>query len=124
MSARVIINEQHSLNSNQAQILEKRFSGYTLVPIPATGLSRLEQEKLAQTLMATSEPVIFVSPVPLLLAIMAGHCCQGVAAPISATNTQGPQVFLFHNDQRHKTEKIDGSIIGFPANTGWELLLL
>ncbi|NLV97984.1 MAG: hypothetical protein GX043_11720, partial [Desulfovibrionales bacterium] len=48
MSAHVIINEQHSLNTNQVQILEKRFPGYSLVPIPATGLSRLEQEKLAQ----------------------------------------------------------------------------
>lgn len=125
MPARVIINEQHSLNPAQRRILGERFGTYSLVSIPASGLSKAAQEALAAELLASVEPVVFVSPVPLLLAIMAGRCGRDVAARDRDTPPSGtPQVFLFHNDSRVKTETADGRISSTLAPDGWALVLL
>lgn len=125
MPARVIINEQHSPNPAQSRILGERFGTYSLVSIPASGLSRAGQEALAADLLTSVEPVVFVSPVPLLLAIMAGRCGRDVAARDGKTHPSGtPPVFLFHNDIRVKTESADGRISSTLAPDGWDLVLL
>lgn len=125
MPARVIINEQHSLNPTQGRVLEERFVTYSFVGIPATGLSRDDQELLSEELCKSVDPVVFVSPVPLLLAIMAGRCGRAVAArDIDAHPSGMPPVFLFHNDTRVKTEHADGRITSILSPDGWELILL
>lgn len=125
MPARIILNEQHSLNPAQRRVLGERFESFTLVPIPSTGLSRGEQEVLAEELLRSIDPVVFVSPVPLLLAIMAGRCGRTVAARKVDVHPSGtPPVFLFHNGSRTKTETFDGRINTVLNPEGWELLLL
>ena len=125
MPARIIINEQHSLNPAQSRILQERFQVFDLVRIPATGLSRSGQETLACELLTSPDPVVFVSPVPLLLAIMAGHCARSLAARNDNDHPAGtPLVFLFHNDNRAKTEISAGQISTILSPHGWELLLL
>lgn len=125
MPARIIINEQHSLNPAQRRILGERFTSFDLVQIPGTGLSRSSQEALARELLTSLDPVVFVSPVPLLLAIMAGHCARSLPARNEHTQPSGtPSVFLFHNDNRAKTEISAGQISTILSPDGWELLLL
>lgn len=125
MPARVIINEQHSLNPAQGRILGERFGSYESIKIPAQGLSRARQEALGTDLMRTIDPVVFVSPVPLLLAIMAGNCGRSLAVQDSGHLRPGtPPVFLFHNDLRSKTENDEGKISSTIAAEGWELILL
>ena len=125
MPARIIINEQHSLSPAQSRILGERFGSYSLVSIPAAGLSRAGQEALAAELLQSPAPVVFISPVPLLLAIMAGRCGRDVAARDRDAHPSGtPPVFLFHNDIRIKTESADGRISSTLAPDGWELVLL
>ncbi|MBE1426633.1 hypothetical protein H4684_003299 [Desulfomicrobium macestii] len=125
MPARVIINEQHSLNPAQGRILGERFGSYESIKIPAQGLSRAQQEAMAADLMRTIGPVVFISPVPLLLAIMAGNCGRSLAVQDSGRPRPGtPPVFLFHNDLRSKTETGEGRITSTIAPKGWELILL
>lgn len=125
MPARVIINEQHSLNPAQRRILGEHFGQYTLLRVPASGLSSLEQKQWAADLLTSQAPVVFVSPVPLLLAIMAGRCSRSLAARTDSPHPSGtPPVFLFHNDSRTKTETLDGLISTVLSPDGWELLPL
>jgi len=125
MPARVIINEQHSLNPAQGRILGERFGSYESISIPAQGLSRAQQEALAADLMRTDGPVVFVSPVPLLLAIMAGKCGRELAHRDCGEPRAGyPPVFLFHHDSRSKTETADATITSTVVADGWTLLLL
>lgn len=124
MPTRIIINEQHSLNPAQGRILGERFASFEFVRIPAHGLTRPQQEALAEKLLADAWPVVFVSPVPLLLAIMAGRCGPNASARPGAHPASMPQLFLFHNDVRIKTETADGRISSMLAPEGWELIRL
>lgn len=124
MPTRVVINEQHSLNPAQSRILGERFTSFQFVRIPAHGLTRPQQEALAEGLMADASPVVFVSPVPLLLAIMAGKCGRNAPAHPGVHLASMPQLFLFHNDVRIKTESADGRISNALAPEGWELIQL
>ena len=123
--ARIIINEQHSLNPAQSRILRERFRSFELIEIPAQGLPLAQQKDLALKLLADSNPVVFVSPVPVLLAIMAGKCGQELAHRVCCNPFAGyPPVFLFHNDARSKTEADGGTVTSTVAVDGWTLLLL
>ena len=125
MTARVIINEQHSLNPAQRRILGERFGSYEFIKIPAQGLSRVQQEALAADLMVSMSPVVFVSPVPLLLAIMTAMCGRSLADQDCGRLRPGtPQAFLFHNDFRSKSENGEGKITSTIATDGWEMILL
>lgn len=125
LAARVIINEQHALNPAQGRILGEHFGTFTLIRVPASGLSRDEQRQWAADLLTSLDPVVFISPVPLLLAIMAGRCGRSLAARNDNSHPSGtPPVFLFHNDSRTKTETRDGRISTVLSPDGWELLLL
>jgi len=125
ITARVIINEQHVLTQDQVRILETSFPDFELLPIPSRGLSRADLERLAGELLRSVEAVVFASPVPLLLAIMAGRCGRSLAARNDGEHPSGtPPVFLFHNDSRTKSETLDGRISAALSPDGWELLLL
>lgn len=124
-TARIIINEQHSLNPAQHRILGERFESFEMIEIPAQGLPLAQQKDLASDLLGDATPVVFVSPVPLLLAIMAGKCGRDLAHRDCGDPCIGyPQVFLFHNDSRSKAETAGATITSIVATEGWTLLLL
>lgn len=64
--------------------------------------------KVKQELEQTATDVVFVSPVPVLL------------AKLSAS--QVVKVHVLHNDNREKKELPNGKIISVVAKEGWELV--
>ena len=106
----VIINEQHTLLPEQKQILHRVFSNYEELKVPSDGwdLKTIKEKSLA--LASTSETVVFASPIPAMIKILAGH------------ESDNFSVFVFHNDKREKKELPNGKIISVTAQTGWQLV--
>lgn len=126
-SAQVIMNEQHTLLPEQKKMLDTLsypvdglnpedcyetmyISGYEIAFVPAEGWNLKEQSDMALQLASFDTPVVFVSPVPILLAKLAAQ-----------TYRRCP-VYVFHNDQREKKELPGGRVISVTAATGWQLV--
>ncbi len=106
--AQVIINEQHHLLPEQTMLLNKEF-GYNhweLRLVPAEGWNKKEMLKIANSIIDINE-IVFVSPVPLLLAI---------------TCNKGNIPYLFFNPNREKKELPNGKVIFTVPKEGWKLL--
>lgn len=124
----IVINEQHSLKKEQRELLEKQFPlnrwNHNYIKVPEAGWSFDEQNQQAGEL--TGKTVVFVSPVPYVLAKLSfwqGYGEAGslpeVGLPLKGGETEA---FLFHNDNREKKELPNGRTISVVAETGWELV--
>lgn len=120
----VVINEQHSLFSQQREILDQRFPSWEFYKIPAEGLTLDEQHQVVQELKGNI--IVFASPVPFLMKELA--YIAGFADIINCENANGllvgygTHVLVFHNDKREKKELPNGKIISVVAETGWQLV--
>ena len=106
----VIINEQHTLLIEQKEILDRVFDAWEEYKVPSDGwnLKTIREKSIA--LASTSEAVVFASPIPAMIKILAGH------------ESENFSVFVFHNDKREKKELPNGKIISVTAQTGWQLV--
>jgi len=98
----VILNEQHSLMPNQIEILNRNFSAFEIIPVPASGWSLSEMFRVSEKLRQSRSKLIFASPVPGLM-----------------SNLHDKSFFVFHNDKRAKKELPGGKIIMTVAQDGW-----
>ena len=120
----VIINEQHSLFTQQREILDQKFPSWEFYKIPAEGLTLDEQRQVVQELKGNT--VVFASPVPFLMKELA--YIAGFADPANCELANGllvgygTHVLVFHNDKRQKRELPNGKIISVVAETGWQLV--
>jgi len=105
---KVIINEQHQLLKCQETELNELFGAnkWEREDIPARGLDEQETADLVEELV--EETVVFLSPVPLMIAL------RHAWSPYSDT-------YLFFNPNRVKKE-IKGKIIYAIPQEGWEIL--
>lgn len=123
MKAVVVLNEQHKLLDNQKEVLQKRYNEYSIYPVPAEGWTLTEMKKVKEELFSLLQKqrydVIFASPVPALLLMLARdyYYLWGHSDGLSC----GGQIYVFHNDKREKKE-VNGRIISVIAEDGWQLV--
>lgn len=120
----VILNEQHTLLPDQKRRLDEVFGddGWETYPVPAEGWVREEIIKQAEGILRNAlawkddhdYTVVFASPVPALLVILARHS-GSERKPILG-------VFVFHNDKRIAKELPGGKSIHTVAPDGWEFV--
>jgi len=110
----VVMNEQHTLLDEQKKILDETFKTYDFLLVPASGWTLEEMERIQYQLR--ERVVVFVSPVPYLLACAIRWTTHGALSPTAT------KVYLFHNDRREKKELPDGRVIQVVAPTGWQLV--
>lgn len=120
----VIINEAHSLLDEQERLLIEKFDRYEYLYVPKDGWSKEDQLRIARDLVEEGGNIIFVSPVPVLLAYIGfykgyGRAGLDIGQPFVGVNTN---LFIFHNDHRDKKELPDGRIIQVVSQTGWQLV--
>lgn len=120
----IIINETHSLMEEQEKILNQTFDRYEYLYVPKEGWSKEDQLRIARDLVLEGGNIIFVSPVPVLLSLVAfyrgyGQAGIDIGQPFVGCNTS---LYLFHNDHREKKELPDGRIIQVVSQTGWQLV--
>ena len=120
----VIMNEAHSLLSEQEKILKEKFKTYEFFNVPKNGWSKEDQLRIAKQLVNEGGNIIFISPVPVLLSLIAFYKGYGQAGIETGQPFIGCDInlFLFHNDQRVKKELPDGRIIQVVSPTGWQLV--
>lgn len=126
-NALVIINENHSLMTEQKEILEKFFSSIEYLKVPAQGWTLEEMDSIIESIKEKSREydyrnpltLIFVSPIPYMMIQLtrAEKFCH-----MDYTHPTGILVRTFHNDRREKKELPDGRIIQVVAQTGWQLV--
>lgn len=120
----IIINEAHSLLSEQEKILKEKFGTYEFLHVPKNGWSKEDQLRIAKKLIKEGGNIIFISPVPLLLGLIAFYKGYGKAGKDIGQPFMGWDIslYLFHNNQREKRELPNGKIIQVVASTGWQLV--
>ncbi len=148
----VIINEQHSLFPQQLFLLRKYYGeNWELLKVPAKGWTLREQAEVAAQLAArhfgmrgdsaawrlaesvgvdvkdivassafSHADIVFASPVPTSLAVLSATAGESYA--IFYDSDPASHVLVFHNDQREKVERPDGSIAQRIAREGWVLV--
>jgi len=99
----VIMNETHKLMDEQHKLLEV-FGEYDILSVPKAGWTIDDMNNLD---IDIDDRIVFVSPVPYLLAKL---------------SKRGYEVYLFHNDNRHKVELPDGKVIFRIPEKGWKLI--
>ena len=122
---KVIINEQHSLLEQQEAIIKKKLGNeIELVKIPAEGINRQQIEQLAEELVQDTvldkTNIVVLSPIPLLLALLASDIAE-YSYKYDYHGDMGA-LYILHNDKREKKELPGGKIISVIASTGWELI--
>lgn len=116
MKAKVILNEQHTLLTEQKSLLDEQFGKgqWEILSLPKVGLNEQEQRKLAHKLRA--EIVVIASPCPLMSLLLAA-----VKGRDDARNT----IFLFHADARtaEETKNAGGeAILQHRLQKEWKLV--
>lgn len=102
---KIFSNETHTIMSEQESLLNS-LGDFEIVSIPSSGWNIEQQNSIFQKYK--NDKVVFLSPVPLLLALF-------------SANSTG-SVFLFHNDRRNKKELPNGNIISVVSEHGWQLI--
>lgn len=120
----IIINESHSLLPEQERLLNETFDRYEFLFVPKDGWSFYDQQRIARDLVLEGGSVVFVSPVPILLAYIGfykgyGRAGLDIGQPFVGVRTD---LYVFHNDQRIKKELPNGKIIQTVSETGWQLV--
>ena len=106
----IIINEQHTLLPAQKEHI--RILGYgDTYAVPSCGITIETQQYAAKALTREYRRIVFVSPVPIMLA----HC----VLEAQGTDTY---IYVFANDHREKKELPNGKIITTVAREGWQLI--
>lgn len=120
----VIMNETHGLMDEQKSILDRKYSNYEILSVPANGWTLREMQEIGRGLVGNT--VVFVSPIPYLIKMLSYNMgyshydnCQAREAWLTGWNTK---VFVFHNDNREKKELPNGKIIQVVAKSGWQLV--
>ena len=106
MNVLVVINEQHSVMTEQSAILNSTFSEVEFLKVPANGWTLKQMQKEASVLkeaLDATTVVVFCSPIPAMMKLLDGW-------------------FVFHNDAREKLELPNGKIIMKVAEKGWQLV--
>ena len=120
----VIINQQHTLLPQQQELINKKFKNINFIKVPSNGWTLKEQTEQVKSLLG--QTVVFVSPVPYMLASLSLWRGYGLAGNLQEVGLslkgQGTKVFLFHNDNRDKKELPNGKVISVISATGWELV--
>jgi hypothetical protein len=125
----VIANEQHSITTQQMSLLEASYQTITTLPVPAVGWTAEEQQEQYLALRSTDcGDIIFLSPLPVMLAAAAYEAGYKAAYDEWATNNgnpcqytmETPNIFIFHNSRRSRREK-DGKVWYAIPQDGWEL---
>jgi len=106
----VIINEQHTLLSEQVELLEAEFKSYEELDVPTEGWAEEQIYEQYKTL-ATAEALVVLSPIPLLLGLLA-----------SRRKNQTGFTYVLHNDVREKKELPNDKVVYTVAQEGWQLL--
>ena len=114
MKTVVVINQQHSLFPIQRDLLDQKFPGWEPRFIPASGWSLEQQIHFCKEELVGVGSVVFVSPVPYILARLSFLSGQGI--PIG--------IYIFINEKRVKKELPNGKIIQTVAPDGWKLVLI
>ena len=123
MKTFVIISRQHELFPEQYNILKKEFGKFHYIRVPPEGWTLAEQTALVEKLSQLTEKygglnVVFVSPVPLLLALLSYES----ALRKHVKHAEPLNVYIFHNDHREKKVLPDGRIITVVPREGWKLV--
>jgi hypothetical protein len=115
MESVIVINEQHKLLPIQDYLL-RIYCGdsWETFTVPAGGMTIAEQVDAATGLVGKYDRVIFVSPVPVMLA-------KAVYWATVFHEDLGREVWVFVNERREKKELPDGRVISTLAQDGWEL---
>ena len=109
MKTLIIINEQHTLLPDQQRVLDENLRrGWELFPVPAEGwtLAEMREDVLLEI---GDRPVVFVSPIPALILMLAG-------------SRAGVNIAVMHNDRRVAKELPGGRVVHTVAPEGWELV--
>ena len=108
----VVINEKHQLMAQQIELLEEEFSSFEELRVSEAGWDKTRIREESKKLAESRKAVVVLSPIPLLLGLLASARKEGV--------------YVFHNDLREKKEVPDGKggtrIIFTVAPNGWELV--
>lgn len=123
----VLINESHSLLEDQQRVLEERYEGYEILPIPASGWTLEEMDEKVKEIssMELEEgklylDVIFVSPVPYMIRELTRK--EIYMPTVEYAEQTHIFVHVFHNDRREKKELPGGKVIQVVAKEGWKLV--
>lgn len=118
--AKIVMNEQHTLLSDQTRVLDEHFpGGWSLLPVPADGWTLAEMRKIASRICVGN--VVFASPVPALLAMLARE--SGWRSGIKDQISLEPlRVWVLHNDNRVAKELPGGKIVHTVSPDGWVLV--
>lgn len=127
VKALVIMNETHSLLSDQKRVLEEAYSEYEILPVPASGWTLDEMKEKVDEIVSLPLPegktklhVIFVSPIPyMIMELTRREVWMPIAEYADRTHIT---VRIFHNDHREKKELPNGRIIQVVAQEGWVLV--
>jgi hypothetical protein len=112
----IVINEQHSLLKPQEELLNSTFDSGLIkkMSISSSGLTKGEMDDLLNA--HKDDILVFVSPIPYMMAESAFRAGQG----------QRADIYLFHNDIREsrEIEAPDGTkkVIHTVSPLGWQLL--
>ena len=114
MKTLVIMNEQHKLFPYQKHILDSNFGNWEPILVPSEGWPLEKQILFCSEELEGIKGVVFVSPIPYVLARLSYMSGQGY--PIA--------VYVFVNDERAKKELPDGQIIQALSPDGWQLIVI
>ena len=125
---KVVLNEQHKLMNDQVKVLNKRFGeeNWEIASVPKNGWTLKEMKEVAEQLVTGTscygELIVFASPIPALMALVA----EGVSKCSSEHGETGftwwIPFFVLHNDHREKKELPNGKIIMTVAKEGWVIV--
>lgn len=116
---KVILNEQHKLLPEQENLLNKRFEeNWEIFSVPAKGWDRKEIKNIADRLKGNGG-VVFASPVPLLIGLLADY--NGYLEGVESLGGFTP-LYIFFNSHREKKELPNGKVIFTIPQKGWELV--
>jgi hypothetical protein len=125
---KVVLNEQHKLMNDQVKILDAQFGEekWEIFLVPKNGWNLEEMKEIAEKLVTGTtcygESVVFASPIPALMALIA----EGVSKCSSEHGETGytwwVPFFVLHNDRREKKELPNGKVIMTVAKEGWMIV--
>jgi len=118
----VVINRQHRILPEQYNILKKEFGKFYKIQVPPEGWTLTQQMSLVEKLSELADKhginVVFISPVPLLIALLSYES----ALRKHIKHAKPLNVYIFHNDKRIKKELPDGRVISVIPEEGWKLV--